>query len=41
LEIGNKFFYKAGHYPDNGYYGAIKTITDTLENGTRIISVNN
>jgi len=38
LDIGNKFYYKAGHYPDNGYYGATKTITDIFSDSTRAIS---
>ena len=41
LEVGNKFFYKAGYYPDNGYYKEEKTILDTLPDGTRIIEIKN
>ena len=41
LEIGNKFFYKAGYYPDNGYYGVVKTIVDSLTDGTRVIESRN
>ena len=39
LDVGNKFFYKGGYDPDNGFYGSTKEIIDTFTNGTRVISV--
>jgi hypothetical protein len=41
LNIGNKFFYQGGRDPDDGFYGSIKEIIDTLSDGTRIVSVTN
>jgi len=41
LDVGNKFFYMGGRDPDDGYYGSIKEIIDTLADGTRKISVTN
>lgn len=41
LNVGNMFFYKAGSDPDDGYYGATKTIVDSLYNGVRVVSVKN
>jgi len=41
LDIGNKFFYKGGRDPDNGFYASTKEIVDTFANGTRVITVTN
>jgi len=39
LELGNKWYYKAGSTRDYYYYGVEKEITDTLSNGFKKVTV--
>ena len=41
LEIGNKFYYQASHFPNNGLFKQIKTIVEILNDGTRKVLVTN
>jgi hypothetical protein len=39
--IGAKFYYKGGHYPNDGFYESVYTITEVLGDGRIVVSVKN